>query len=163
LDLSSNQEEALERIRAAVRAVAPAHLREHDTSALRLQDGRLVLTATHSDDPNIVLEIRIDTYGRVGMLCNALYPGFAVCFNDQWEPRDCAGDLDYAVEVLEGLLEGRVRSDLLWSGDVLAKSVDTLVKPDGTEEVLDQEYSSVAGLIGAIVSRRRTTSTISFC
>jgi hypothetical protein len=122
---------------------------------------RLVLTLIHANNPSVTVRIRISPDGRTGVLCAALHPDFSFCFNDLDEPFECLGNTVDGIRALTALLEGRVESRIVWGGDHIAKTVDTLIHDDGSRERLSSEYKE-AGLFGAIFSRRRETRRVSF-
>ncbi len=84
-----------------------------------------------------------------------------VRLNDIWEPYDCIGDVSLGIEVACAMLDGRVESEVLWSGEYIARSNDILIRRDGSRVSLFRQYHGPA-LVGAIFQRRRETRRVSF-
>ncbi|MEX1141811.1 MAG: hypothetical protein WD399_01610 [Thermoleophilaceae bacterium] len=161
LGLTNTQRDVVFALESAVVGVAPPYVHPNTVRSTLTSDQALELALPHSENPRIELRIYIDQDGRLEILCPALHPGFEVCFNDIWEPRDCAGDLALGVDVVRGLLEGRVEASVLWSADDVAATKDVLVRPDGTRVGLAREFS-VTGMLSALVTRRHEKRRVSF-
>lgn len=160
LDLNDAQREYVAGLRRCIVEKRPRLLDPGHTGAEMLAENKLQIEVAHRMDGDASVTISIDRYGWVGILCAGQHPEFELCFNDTWEPYDCAGDLALGIEVTCALLDGRIESELVWSGEHLAFSKDVLVRMDGSRVPLAKRYHSA--LLGAIFRRRHEIRAVSF-
>lgn len=159
--LSNDQSRMVVELRDCLESVKPENLEPSGTRATLDASGSLGLVMTHRHNPDVEVIVTIDRQGEVEITSASLHPTFMLRYNLFWEPEDSQGDLGDALDVICGLIKGRLESEILWGGDVIARSRDVLVNPNGERRLLYTQYHA-DGLLGAILSRRREVRQVGF-
>ena len=161
LQLTTDQAKLLASIRRCVADPAMSCLLPEGTLAELDDSGRLLLKIKNSRDPRVGVEIYVDQDDEISVVSEAMHPGFWLMFNSKWEPDDSLGDLDDAAEAICGLLHGRLESEVLWGGNVIARSKDVLVTEAGQRKVLATRCHA-DGLLACLTGRRREVRRLTF-
>jgi hypothetical protein len=163
IEPSQEQLQVHARLTDCLSKLRPTFLEAADTSAYLNDDSTLSLNAIHAKNTEVEVTLNIDEDGRLGILCDSLHRSFELCFNDIWEPDDCLGDLDTAIEVVQALFSGKMKSRVVFarSGESIAKSDDYLIDDRGKPVKLYTQYHG-QGIADALLHRRCEIRRVSF-
>lgn len=161
LELTNEQDHVIAGIRHCITTTKPANLEASGTRAELDAVSSLRLTMTHRRNPEVRVVVTIDDEGEISVSSPTLHSTFLLRYNLRWEPEEAQGTLADALEVICGLIEGRVQSEILWGGGNIARSRDILIGVDNARHVLYTQYHA-DGLLGAIIHRRHEIRRVGF-